>query len=329
MKISHARYRRALKSPFRYGDKTLAEREGLVLRFDSPGGVLYSEAAPLPGSSREQLDQIEKLLGIASSLTLYEAVLDNAAVAADLPPALRFALEGFASQGSPSLEKVESNALIPWEGAEKTLAGIQAKKSEGFRSIKLKVFSESVEEQLELMAAVSGVSFRLDGNRALSEEAVTTLFKGIEKIGPERVEYIEEPLSHWKNPLLAKSPVALAADECAADPRFWKAIIPTPASVFVLKPTVAGGLFSLAEKARLLEGAGKKVVYTSAFEAEPGRRALISFLLSLSAKHTAGISTGFLFAESFLPDQPVWEKKPALSPAESAWLENLPWKDGP
>lgn len=329
MKISHARYRRPLKEPFRYGEKILAEREGLVLRLDSPGGLLYSEASPLPGSSREQLDQIESLLRIASAFTLYEAVLDDAPVAAELPPALRFALEGFAAQGSPTLGKVESNALVAWAGAEKTLAEIQAKKAAGFRTIKLKVFEDSVAEQLELMAAAQGVSFRLDGNRALSEGAVAALFRGFEKIGPERVEYIEEPLSHWRNPLLSRSPVALAADECAADPRFWKAILGSPASVFVLKPTVAGGLFSLAEKARLLEEAGKKVVYTSTFEAEPGRRALVSFLLSLKAKNMAGVSTGFLFAESFLADQPIWEKKPALSSAESNWLENLPWRDGP
>lgn len=329
MKISYARYSRPLKAPFRYGEKSLAERDGLILKLDSPGGVLYSEASPLPGSSREQLDQIEKLLEIASALTLYEAVLDDAPVSADLPPALRFALEGLASQGSPTLGKVESNALVPWAGAEKTLADIEAKKAGGFRTIKLKIFEESVEEQLELMGAVSGVNFRLDGNRALTEGAVAKLFKGLEKIGPERVEYIEEPLSHWRNPALERSPVALAADECAADPRFWKAILNSPASVFVLKPTVAGGLFSLAKKARLLEEAGKKVVYTSTFEAEPGRRALISFLLSLKAKNMAGVATGFLFAESFLADQPVWEKKPALSPVESNWLENLRWRESP
>jgi o-succinylbenzoate synthase len=329
VKISYARYSRPLKAPFRYGEKSLMAREGLVLRLDSPGGVLYSEASPLPGSSREELGQIEKLLEIASALALYEAVLDGAPVAGDLPPALRFALEGFASQGSPTLSKVESNALVPWAGAEKTLADIQAKKAAGFRTMKLKLFDESIEEQLELMAAAPGVHFRLDGNRALSEEAVTRLFAGLEKIGPARVEYIEEPLSHWRNPLLIRSPVALAADECAADPRFWKAILPSPASVFVLKPTVAGGLFSLAEKAKTLEEAGKKVVYTSTFEAEPGRRALISFLLSLKSKNMAGVSTGFLFSESFLADQPVWEKKPALSPAESDWLENLPWREGP
>lgn len=329
MKISYARYHRRLKNPFRYGDKSLAEREGLVLRLDAPGGVLYSEASPLPGSSREQLAQIEKLLEIVNAFTLYEAVLDDAPVAADLPPALRFALEGFAAQGSPAAGKVESNALVPWAGAEKTKAEILARQAEGYRTIKLKVFGESVNEQLELMAAIPGLKFRLDGNRALSEEAVVALFHGLEKIGPERVEYIEEPLPHWRNPLLLRSPVALAADECAADPRFWKALLPSPASIFVLKPSVAGGLFSLAQKAQALEEAGKKVVYTSTFEAEPGRRALISFLLSLATKNVAGVSTGFLFAESFLADQPIWEKAPAISPAESAWLENLPWKEGP
>jgi hypothetical protein len=121
----------------------------------------------------------------------------------------------------------------------------------------------------------------------------------------------------------------LAADECAADPRFWRALLPSPASVFVLKPTIGGGLASLAEKARMLEEAGKKVVYTSTFEAEPGRRALVAFLLSLASPNVAGIATGFLFEESFMEDRPLWEKIPAISPRELTWLENLPWKKSP
>jgi o-succinylbenzoate synthase len=329
MKVFFARYSRSLKAPFRYGEKSLSVREGLCLRLEAPGGTLYAEASPLPGSSREKIEQIEEILRIASGYSLYEAVMDDAPVAADLPPALRFALEGFGAQSGPLKGKAASNALVAWEGPGKTREAILTKQAEGFHTVKLKVFNESVDAQLELIASLPGLRFRLDANRSLTEEALSRLFSGLEKIGPEKVEYLEEPLSHWRKPILARSPVPLAADECAADPRFWRALLPSPASVFVLKPTIAGGLSSLAKKARLLEEAGKRVVYTSSFEAEPGRRALIAFLLSLDSPSLAGIATGFLFEDSFLEDRPHWEEAPTISPREHAWLENLPWKESP
>lgn len=329
MKISYAHYSRPLKTPFRYGERALTQREGICLRLDAPGGTIYSEASPLPGHSREEISQVEKLLQIASGMSLYEAVLDDAKVAAELPPSLRFALEGFAAQAEVPKGTVKSNALVPWNGSEITRAEILARQADGYEVVKLKIFNDSIDELLGLIGSIDGIKFRLDANRALTEEALSRLFSGLEKIGPDRVEYLEEPLAHWRHPILARSPIPLAADECAADPRFWRALLDSPASVFVLKPTVAGGLSSLAKKALVLEEAGKKVVYTTAFEVEPGRRSILSFLLKQSGCNVAGVSTGSLFLENYLPDRPLWKEVPAPSTAESTWLDGLPWKEGP
>ena len=56
---SFARYKRALKQPFIYGKKALHSREGLIIcRNADDGSKTFAEAAPLPGHSRETLDEI-------------------------------------------------------------------------------------------------------------------------------------------------------------------------------------------------------------------------------------------------------------------------------
>lgn len=331
MKISYARYRRAFASPFTYGDKTLTEREGFVLRVESPAGEIFSEAAPLPGHSRENAARVEAELAQLGHEAAIEAILSEPPV---LSPSLTFALEGVQAQifvlAGEGKHGVESNALVPWTGTESTLAGIEKKKAAGYKTVKLKVSAVAAPELLGLIGALkNSVKLRLDANRAWSEENLATFFAGLESGGAESIDYFEEPLAQWRSPLLRRSPVALAADECAADPRFWRALTANEGapSVFVLKPTVSGGLFSLADKAKALTNEGKRVVYTSAMEAEPGRRAIISFLAVMGSAEAAGLATGSLFAENFLPDAPEFPRVPPVSEKEKAWLRTLAWRD--
>jgi o-succinylbenzoate synthase len=307
-----------------YGERALAERRGFCLRLESREGVFYSEASPLPGHSRETLEEVEEALRAATAQALWEDPSNRL-----FPPALRFGLEGLALQKErPWKNPVRAAALVPWLGPEKTAAAIREKIDRGFQTVKLKLFSHTVEETLETMRQFPRTRFRLDANRALTEDALRSLFRGIERDGTE-IEYLEEPLPHWRHELLKNPPVPLAADECAADPQFWGALLrPDGPSVFVLKPTVCGGLASLARKAERLKEAGKKIVYSSSLEAEPGLRSLIHFS-SLEAEAATGLATGFLFEKPYFQDLPLRESPPAPSPEEISWLEGLSWREAP
>jgi L-alanine-DL-glutamate epimerase-like enolase superfamily enzyme len=247
--------------------------------------------------------------------------------------ALAFALEGLEAQRSlKKVHPVRSNALLPWGEPAEVISRALSFREEGYSVIKLKVSAAETGALLEVLSALSrsGLSFRLDGNRALTESRALTLFRGLEQLTPGLVEYLEEPLSSWENPALACCPIPLAADESAADPREWERLLALEhgPAVFVLKPTVSGGLMSLAARAERLRDAGKKVVFTSAIEAEPGRRALLAFLASQELP-ICGLSTGFLFQENFLPDKPEHSTIPAPDAKELAWIDRLDWRPVP
>jgi O-succinylbenzoate synthase len=304
-----------------YGDRALAERRGLCLRLESQEGTFYSEASPLPGHSWETLEAVEEALRVSTTKALLEEPSNSL-----FPPSLRFGLEGLVLQKERAWKNpVRAAALVPWLGPEKTTAAIRGMAKRGFHTVKLKLFSHTVEETLETMRQFPETLFRLDANRALTEEALRSLFRGIEK-GGVQVEYLEEPLSHWRHELLKNPPIPLAADECAADPQFWGALLRAGGpAVFVLKPTVCGGLLSLARKAERLKEAGKKIVYSSSLEAEPGLRSLIHFL-SLEAETDTGLATSFLFEKPYFEDLPVRDRPPQPSTEELAWLETLDWR---
>jgi o-succinylbenzoate synthase len=332
MIVSYAPFERALALPFLYGNQEIKTRSGICLRFEGEGGTFFSEASPLPGHSRENTAEVLAALLKLNSEYCSAIVTDDDDPADFFPPSLTFALESLralrACKNKGGLA-VRSNALVPSGGMDAMLERIWALKAEGFSTVKLKVLEGKTNDMLSLLAAIEGkgIQVRLDANRALSEGSLKSFFAGLEKFSPALIDYLEEPFAHWRHPLLERSPVALAADECAADPRFWPAILnqKTGPSVFVLKPTVSGGLYSLTEKALTLKEAGKRVVYTSALEAEPGRRALIAYLSSAELTATAGLATGFLFRENYLPDRPSWETVPDPSAAELSWLNDLPW----
>lgn len=336
MKLHFALYRRNLAVPFRYGEKEVSTRDGICLRLETPDGDFYSEASPLAGHSRETLLEVAQAINALGTNTCCDLAMGETEADDETPPSLLFALEGLRAQilwklsgGKP----VRSNALIPWKGVSATLEEVWEKKAEGYSVVKLKVLEGHTNEMLELLTTLEGkgIQVRLDANRSLHEGTLKTFFAGLEKLSPTLVDYLEEPFSHWRHPLLERAPVPLAADECAADPRFWRALLATKngPSVFILKPTVNGGLFSLASKAKELQANGKRIVYTSALEAEPGRRALISFLSLEGISSTAGLSTGFLYKENYMADLALRDSVPEPGVDELTWLQRLPWQKVP
>ncbi|RYZ99629.1 MAG: hypothetical protein EOP11_19240 [Proteobacteria bacterium] len=310
--LKFAHYRRDLNEGFAYGDKVLTFREGIVLRAEFAGKVVYAEASPLPGHSLETIEEVERAL----------LKFNPKADPAGLPASLRLGLAGLAAiaAAAPFRQPLFSNALLSWHGIEATRAAFVQAKRRGYSHFKLKLLSSRLEDQLRFLQEASDTEsiFRLDANASLRPAEASRLFAALKTFRADFIEYVEEPLvkSDWDHDVLDQSPVALAADESAADPATWKAEY-APA-IAIVKPTVQG----------TLDGpSGRRVVYTSTHEAEPGRRALIALLGARGIAEPAGISTGYLFRENFLPDQARWVALPPVQGNEQSWLDSLTWKD--
>jgi len=319
--LSFAPFDRPFTLPFIFGNQSVSQRRGFVLKREAAGRLFFSEASPLPGHSSDTVEDVKHALETGR--------LEGASV----PPSLRFALEGLTAQETcRGFRPVRANALIPW-GETSQLAAAVAKAAEaGYAVCKLKLPRSGWEAALPVLAAFPQLRFRLDANRGLGPDEFARLLDTLEKGGFSRlIDYIEEPFTGvWDNRAFARAPVPLAADESAPDLRSARLLLeaPNPPACFVVKPTVFGGLASLDEGLQDLRAAGKRVILTSSLETEPGRRALIAYLATRESE-VAGIATGFLFRESFVPDQPVFEKLPAFSKAEVAYLRALRWSVSP
>jgi L-alanine-DL-glutamate epimerase-like enolase superfamily enzyme len=247
-----------------------------------------------------------------------------------LPPSLRFALEGLETLAKPGPQRVRSNAVLRWEGSAETRAQVESARRAGYGVCKIKIGPGDWAPLLDLLETAADLRFRLDANLSLDENSLAGLARGLESRALlNRVEYLEEPFQGaWQRESLRGLPLPLAADESAPDLAAAERLLeaPNPPAVFIVKPTVAGGLQSLDAPLARLRKTGRKVVITSALETEPGRRALLAHLSRGNAE-TSGLSTGHLFRDNFLADQAEWTSVPPPSELESRALAELAWKD--
>jgi O-succinylbenzoate synthase len=286
--------------PLVLGGATLRRREGLLLRLSGDDGSQgWGESAPLPGFSRESLDEAaEQLRRFAGSMTGREATEDwvdpHGEFVRELgraAPSVRFGFELavwnlWAAYSGGSLAQLVSpspRTVVPVNGLLSgspmdVLEEARTMRDAGYGSIKLKVGVGTVTEDLGLVRALDqefgdGISLRLDANRAWSYQQAAEFV-----CGTPRFEYIEEPLADPARlpDLIGEHGVPVALDESlvAMDPeeldkhRYARA--------FVLKPTLLGGIsqtLRVAERARSL---GVTPVVSSAYESGVGTAALVA-----------------------------------------------------
>ena len=297
-----------------------ARREGALIQLkDEDGNVGWGEAAPLPGFSRESLDDALRQLA-----------------ATDEPeeepyPSVRFALElsrlslRAAASGEPlsrllspaPRDTVELNALISGDPRHAPAEARRLRQA-GYRAVKLKVGRRSVDGEASLVrdlaAELDGVSLRLDANRAWSLEEALAFTRGVEGLD---VEYVEEPLAE---PALlprfaSESGLPVALDESLAGTDAAALEDHGYASAVVLKPTLLGGFSRSLALAARADDLGMKAVVSSAFESGVGTLGLAALAAALPGEgYPAGLDTYRRLGADVL--RPPLELGPVLDVAE-------------
>ena len=328
--FSFAVFDRPLSQSFRYGDRELQNRRGVLLRLQQGNQFFCSEASPLPGHSPDTLEDVMQALHHLGSTELTRQLSQ---AAPDLPAALRFALEGLSALiARPKFFPVRSNALLTETKSGRWHEEVSWLVERGYSHFKLKVRPDNVASIPDQVAALRDQRVRLDANRSLQAGQLADLFRALSDRNLLRqIDYLEEPLANWDHPLLRDSPLPLAADESAGSPSQIMEMVAGRfcPNVFILKPTVLGGLRSLSPLVRQLASLGRRAVFTTALESEAGRRAIFAFLGSEPSQEVHGLSTGFLFRDNFLPDAAEISCLPATAPAEEAFLRQLDWRACP
>jgi o-succinylbenzoate synthase len=323
------RYELRLSQPLTLKGTPLHQREGLLLELTGEGGMVgRGETSPLPGFSRESLDDAARQLrGLASSMVSREVMddwvdptgdLSRELDAMDLLPSVRFGLElalwdlYAASCGRPLAELVTPHprktvpvsALISGSPDE-ALEEARRVRSAGYEVVKLKIGARAVEEDVELVHAVNGelgdaVALRLDANRAWSLEEAQRFARTTARLG---LEYVEEPLADPAQlpSLVGTSGLPVALDESLADMEPETLEAHPYARAVVLKPTLLGGLSRTLRFAKRGSALGMKPVISSAYETGIGTAALVALAAGVGEEEVpAGLDTYRRLAEDVL-----------------------------
>ena len=297
------RYKLPLTAPLKFPLRMLYRREGLLLRMASDAGnVGWGEVAPLPGFSRERLQeatrQAFKLKRVMTGRPMGDDGLGpvQAEELQDMTllPSVCFGFElAVWNLRAETAEKTLPTFMAEAPRSTVTLGGLlegdpevvieeaRQMRENGYRAVKLKVGQRTVDEDAELVCTVAdilggGVRLRLDANQAwdLDEALAFT-----EKIDGTRYEYLEEPLFQPEElPAFVKqSGVPVALDESMVDiPAEELAEHGAYAKAVVLKPTILGGLRHAMDLVERAQKAGLTPVLSSAFEAGIGTMGLVA-----------------------------------------------------
>jgi o-succinylbenzoate synthase len=327
----------SLAQPLPTAHGTIVKREGLVLElFDSAGNRGLGEATPIPGFALESLLQAQKGLlcflpklksvpieSIAGILDLFSNDFPHCYCALS---ALDTALCDLQAQNTAcSLASLFCNSpqnTLPVNGllSQRSLPDLAKQtrelSSQGFQTLKLKVGTGSLEDDLERVALVRNTApdrsrLRLDANGSWN---LSQAKEAITRFSTFDIEYIEQPmrtdLSMEFSALKKHSAIALALDESVtANPESHKLINKTIADVLILKPAALGGPHRTIEIARRAEREGLAVVVTSLLDGGVGRMmasqlaaALYSDNFSNAGKHACGLATGSVLKNDITDD---------------------------
>lgn len=272
-----------------------SQRASWVLTLDDGTTRGFGEASPLPGHSRESLEEVrgdlERLL--TAPLTCAGPTSEAGEVSTDLrwlqaaceplrKPSARFALEmallDYWSQKlavpvwrlltrAPVAATLATSTVIDplCEGA---LEQAERALGDGIGTLKLKVGRDPEAElafaaHLRQRAGPETLRLRIDANRAWPLEQTPSYLERWAALAPE---YVEEPSAH--GPWERSSPVPLALDESLRDVEpdvAWLARRPG-AGVLVLKPMLLGGIVRCLAWARAAQQTGKAVVVSHLFD---------------------------------------------------------------
>jgi o-succinylbenzoate synthase len=336
------RYGLPFSGPLTLGGITLFQREGLLLKLSGDDGSEgWGETAPLPGFSVEsQGEAASQLRWLAGSMMGREVKEDWVDPYGEfggeldrVAPSVRFGFELavwnlYAASSGRTLPEVVTpfpRAVVPVNGLLEgspadVLVEARRMRDEGYRSLKLKVGTRTVAEEVVLVGALGeeldeGISLRLDANRAWGYEEAAEFAGGTAGV---RFEYVEEPLADPARlpDFVREFGVPVALDESLVGKELEE--LEAFAVAFVLKPMLLGGISRTLRVAGRAHRLGVTPVISSAYESGVGTAALVALAAGIGDRPVpAGLDTYRAIAEDVL-ETPLNLPAPEVGVRETA-----------
>ncbi len=321
-----------LVRPVHTGHGTLFNRAGILLEIEDSRSLKgYGEATPLPGFQTERVEEAcdalarflpaflrEKQWSIEEILEKFRIAFPTANTALS---AIDTALcDLFAKQQDCSVAAllagefqtevtgiVKVNALLQSQDLKEILEEAEKRWSEGFRTFKIKVGVQSIEQDIDRVGAVrktlgEGAKIRLDANEAWTPEEAERALPALSSLS---IEYLEQPLPahnlQGAAALRKKSTIFLAADEAACSPGAIKTVLNHQAAdIIILKPGATGGPHLSMQMGCDALGFNVPCVTTTLMDGAVGRAMATHVAAALPASgepYACGFATGELLAQ--------------------------------
>ncbi len=346
MKILQSRifkYSLPLKQPLKLANIEMRERKGLLIKLigsecnadgsgEDCGVAAWGEVAPLPGFSRETVDesleQLKRTLlelqrnPLPPDLEKLEGGFQNWLGGFNLAPSVRHGIEMavlalLANSSNISMARLLSpqpmmtiriNGLITG-CVDEIVERARLLQRKGYRAVKMKIGTLPLDEAIARTINVfreldSRAVLRLDANRVWTLDHALQFAEAVRDC---EIEYIEEPvqdnsqISEFLSCTDSRLPVAL--DESLVDLEPHQLTEFSQVSALVLKPTILGGFEKTAAFARAGKALGMRAVISSSFESSLGIAALGPLAAAYGSPNSpVGLDTMGWFARDLLAE---------------------------
>lgn len=310
------RYRLPLKHPLILKQFSLNERKGLILRLNSCGRIGYGDIAPLPGFSRESLQEAEEQLQIfcrAVNAGHFEPF------ATDAPEMVGGIKECIESLSMPSvLFGIESalwwlrqdgwlsppvTAPLLQGATEQILLRLEQWQGSWPKEFKLKIGRNSIAEDCVRINKVlevlpESISIKLDANQ---QWTLNQALKVASSIDVSRIAYVEEPTANVVEfpELYEKTGLHFAMDETVQQSGYLLKPMHGLAAI-IIKPTLVGGLRRCQQLVAVARSLNIRVIFSSSYESSIGLHILEQLSAQWTPEELPGLDTSSAFIDSLI-----------------------------
>jgi len=320
-----------LKQPLIIHGQKLKNRQGLIIQLISEQGEIgFGDIAPLPGFSRETLEEVidqAQLLrskicdqSVPEGLTKFNGKFDEWFNPFNLKPSLRFGIESAVLHLLANTHHTPVYKLIPSAFAhqvrvvgllsapkDQLITQTKALIDDGYSELKLKVGGD-IDEDIEKVLIVNDAAYgkailHLDANQMWDFDQAVAFGKAI---GCAGASYIEEPFKDTSRipEFFDQTLIPVALDESVVDLSLEEIKSISGVETIVLKPTMLGGIEKILQLMTQAENLTLDAVISSSFESSIGIWMLANIVEASSHNTAAGLDTLKWFDSDVLK-QPV------------------------
>lgn len=272
-------------------DRRLKTRDGLFVHLQMADREGWGEIAPLPGFSRESLDDAEAALR-AWSIAWRDG---GEPLLPDLP-SVDFGISCALAELEGTLPEAADYRAAPLctGDPDELFAVLAAMPGEKVAKIKVGLY-EAVRDGMVanlLLEAIPGLHLRLDANRAWTPLKAQQFAKYVNPAYRDRIAFLEEPCQTRADSLAfaRETGIAIAWDESLREDDFRFVAEPGVRAV-VIKPMLTGSIAKVREQVNAAHAQGLTAVISSSIESSLGLTQLARIAAWLTPDTVPGLDT--------------------------------------